>query len=291
MWRTITGYRDAGGASARGEEESTIEMSADNVTVLIKGAGEMASGIAHRLRRCHFTVCMTEISKPRAVRRGVSFSEAVYEGEKTVEGITAKLVSSHQEILTAWDDEKIPIIVDEETKIKDLLKADVLVDAIVAKRNLGTKITDALLVIALGPGFYAGRDVHLVVETNRGHNLGRIITKGEAEQDTGIPGIIAGFSRERILRAPANGQLTTPRDIADYSKSGEIVATVNGFPVRAEINGVIRGLLRSGSEVLNGMKIGDIDPRGVKEYCYTISDKARAVGGALLEGILSYFSA
>ncbi len=265
-------------------------MAIHNLTVLIKGGGEMASGIAHRLWRCQFKVCMTEISKPRAVRRGVAFSEAVYGGEKTVEGITAKLVSSHQGILMAWNEEKIPIIVDPETRIKDLLKPHVFVDAIVAKRNLGTRIADAPLVIALGPGFYAGRDVHLVVETNRGHNLGRVISGGEAEKDTGIPGIIAGFSHERVLRAPTDGQLTTTRDIGDHIESGDTIAMVDGFPVRCELKGIIRGLLRSNSEVWNGMKIGDIDPRGIREYCYTISDKARAVGGGVLEGILSHFN-
>lgn len=264
-------------------------MLIDDLTVLIKGGGEMASGIAHRLNRCHFKVCMTEISKPRAVRRGVSFSEAVYEGEKTVEGLTAKIVSSYEEIPRAWNDDKIPIIVDSETKIKEFLKPDVLVDAIVAKKNLGTKRTDAPLVIALGPGFYAGRDVHLVVETNRGHNLGRVISEGDAEKNTGIPGVIAGFSVERVLRAPTDGQLSTANGIGDSVEPGEILALIDGFPVEAKIKGVIRGFLRSGSEVWNGMKIGDIDPRGIKEYCYTISDKARAVAGGLLEGILSYF--
>ncbi len=265
-------------------------MSIDGLTVLIKGGGEMASGIAHRLVMCHFKVCMTEIAQPRAVRRGVSFSEAIYEGEKTVEGITAKYVSSYEEVLRAWDNDKIPVIVDPEAVIREFLKPDVLVDSIVAKKNLGTKITDAPLVIALGPGFYAGRDAHLVVETNRGHNLGRVISDGEAEKDTGIPGIVAGFSTERVLRAPTDGQLTTSRGIGDYIESGDIIAMVNDFPVRAEIKGIIRGLLRNNSEVWNGMKIGDIDPRGIKQYCYTISDKARAVGGALLEGMLSRFN-
>ncbi len=250
----------------------------------------MASGIAYRLTKCHFRVCMTEISQPRAVRRGVSFSEAIYEGEKTVEGITATHVSSYEEVPWAWDNDKIPIIVDAGAVIKEFLKPDVLVDATVAKKNLGTKITDAPLVIALGPGFYAGRDVHLVVETNRGHNLGRVVSDGEAEKDTGIPGIIAGFSTERVLRAPTDGQLTTSKDIGDYIESGDIIAMVNDFPVRAEIKGIIRGLLRNNSEAWNGMKIGDIDPRAIKEYCYTISDKARAIGGALLEGVLSHFN-
>lgn len=262
----------------------------DHLTVLIKGGGEMASGIAHRLAKCHFRVCMTEISQPRAVRRGVSFSEAIYEGEKTVEGITAKHVSSYEEAPRAWDNDKTPIIVDAGALIKEFLKPDVLVDAIVAKKNLGTKITDAPLVIALGPGFYAGRDVHLVVETNRGHNLGRVISEGEAEKNTGIPGVIAGFSTERLLRAPTDGQLWTAKEVGDYIKPGETIALIDGLPVKAKIKGVIRGLLRSGSEVCSGMKIGDIDPRGIKEYCYTISDKARAVAGGLLEGILSYFN-
>jgi xanthine dehydrogenase accessory factor len=166
----------------------------------------------------------------------------------------------------------------------------VLVDATVAKKNLGTKITDAPLVIGLGPGFYGGRDVHLVVETNRGHNLGKLIFEGEAEENTGIPGIIAGFSTQRVLRAPTDGQLSTSKDIGDYIESDEVVALVDGLPVKTKIDGIIRGLLRSRSEVWNGMKIGDIDPRGIKEYCYTISDKARAVAGALLEGIVSHFN-
>lgn len=266
-------------------------MLIDGLTVLIKGGGEMASGIAHRLAKCHFKLCMTEISEPRAIRRGVSFSEAIYEGEKTVEGLTVKLVSSHEGFPRVWgSDDKIPIIVDPETKIKEFLKPDVLVDATVAKRNLGTKITDAPLVMALGPGFYAGTDVHLVVETNRGHNLGRVISEGEAEKNTGIPGVIAGFSTERVLRAPTDGQLWTAKEVGDYIKPGETIALIDGLPVKAKIKGVIRGLLRSGSEVCSGMKIGDIDPRGIKEYCYTISDKARAVAGGLLEGILSYFN-
>ena len=265
-------------------------MSIENFTVLIKGGGEMASGIAHRLSRCHFRVCMTEISKPRAVRREVSYSEAVYEGKKAVEGITVRLVDSYDQIPEVWDSGQIPIIVDPDTKIKEFLKPDILVDATVAKKNLGTKITDASLVIALGPGFYAGRDVHLVVETNRGHNLGMVILEGEAEKNTGVPGEIAGFSVERVLRAPRDGRLSTLKDIGDYVEAGDTVAFVDDFYVKAEIKGVIRGLLRSGAEVYKGMKTGDIDPRGIKEYCYTISDKARAVGGGVLEGTLSHFN-
>jgi xanthine dehydrogenase accessory factor len=233
---------------------------------------------------------MTEISKPRAVRREVSFCEAIYTGEKTVEGLTAKLVDTYVEIVKVWNNDKIPIIVDPETKIKEFLKPDILVDATVAKKNLGTKITDATLVIALGPGFYAGRDVHIVVETNRGHNLGMVILEGEAEKDTSVPGVIAGFSVERVLRAPRDGSLLTLKGIGDFVEAGEAVALVEDLPIKAQIRGVIRGLLRSGSEVWKGMKTGDIDPRMIKEYCYTISDKARAIGGGVLEGILSHFN-
>jgi len=262
-------------------------MSIKNIIVLIKGGGEMASGVAHRLSRCHFRVCMTEIPKPQAVRREVSFCEAVYEGEKTVEGITAKLVDTHDDITKAWNNNNIPIIVDPETKIKESLKPDVMVDARMAKKNLGTKITDAPLVIALGPGFYAGKHAHLVVETNRGHNLGKIIEEGEAEKNTGIPTVIAGFSVERVLRAPGNGILSNLMEIGASVEAEDVVASVNDCSIKAKIKGIIRGLLRDGAEVWKGMKIGDVDPRGIKEYCYTISDKASAIGGGVLEGILS----
>jgi len=265
-------------------------MSIENITVLIKGGGEMASGVAHRLSRCHFRICMTEIPKPQAVRREVSFCEAAYEGEKTVEGITAKLANSYDEVITVWDNGHIPIMIDATATIKEILKPDVMVDAIMAKKNLGTKITDAPLVIALGPGFYAGKDAHLVVETKRGHNLGKIIKEGEAKKDTGIPGLIAGFSVERVLRAPENGMLSNVMEIGASVKAGDIVASVNDFPITTQINGIIRGLLRDGADVWKGMKIGDVDPRGIKEYCYTISDKASAIGGGVLEGILSHLN-
>jgi len=265
-------------------------MSIENLTVLIKGGCEIASGIAHQLTKSHFNVCLTEISKPLSVRREVSFCEAIHTGEKTIEGITAKLVETYEEIPRAWNNNKIPIIIDPETRIREFLKPAILVDAIMAKKNLGTKITDAPLVIALGPGFYAGKDAHLVVETKRGHNLGKVIVDGEAEKNTGIPTVISGFSFERVLRAPRAGRLSTLKDIGDYVKMGEVLAIVDDSPVKAEINGIIRGLLRSGSKVSKGMKTGDIDPRGIKEYCYTISDKARAIAGGVLEGILSHFN-
>jgi xanthine dehydrogenase accessory factor len=265
-------------------------MARDNPTVLIKGGGEIASGVAHRLFRCNFRVCMTEIARPTTVRREVSFSEAIFEGKKTVEGLTAKLVDSYHQIPELWDLGMMPIVIDPEANVRDYIKPAILVDAIMAKRNLGTRITDALLVMGLGPGFRAGKDVHLVVETNRGHNLGRVISEGEAQENTGVPGNIAGYSIERVLRATKDGTLTTLRNIGDYVDSGGTVALVDDSPIRTEIQGVIRGLLRNGSQVFRGMKAGDIDPRGIREYCCTISDKARAIGGGVLEGILTQFN-
>ena len=265
-------------------------MMEQDVVVLVKGAGEIASGISHRLTRCRFKVCMTEIPEPQAVRREVSFCEAIYDGEKTVEGLTATVVSSYEEIAEAWSKNYIPIIIDPEATIKDLLNPAVLVDAILAKKNLGTSITDAQLVIGVGPGFCAGKDVHLVVETNRGHNLGRVISQGEAEENTGVPGVIAGFSIERVFRAPRDGTLHAIKHIGDMVEVGDGIGSVEGIPIQAGIKGVIRGLLRDGTTVWKGMKAGDIDPREVKEHCYTISDKARAVGGGVLEAILSHLN-
>ena len=265
-------------------------MAMEHIRVLIRGGGDIASGVAHRLNRCHFKVCMTEVAHPLAVRRKASFSEAVFEGEKTLEGVTARLIESYDHIPELWNAGILPIIVDAKAAVKDYLKPSVLIDAIMAKRNVGTKITDAPLVIGLGPGFRAGRDVHLVVETKRGHDLGRVLSKGEAEGNTGIPGEIAGFSVERVLRASKAGKLKTLKGIGDYVDAGDIVALVDDVPIKAQIKGVIRGLLRDGSEVHEGMKTGDVDPRGIREFCYSISDKTRAIGGGVLEGILSHLN-
>ncbi|MBW2031924.1 MAG: EF2563 family selenium-dependent molybdenum hydroxylase system protein [Deltaproteobacteria bacterium] len=262
----------------------------NGLVILIRGAGELASGVAHRLYSCHFRLCLTEIDQPQAVRRMVSFCEAVYDGEKEVEGVTAKLVHSPEEITLAWREDKIPLLVDPKAGIRNALKPDVLVDAILAKKNLGTSIKDARLVIGLGPGFTAGKDVHAVIETNRGHNLGRMILSGGAEPNTGIPGEIAGLTAERVFRAPRAGKFLNVKEIGDYVQAGDVVATVQGEPVKALIHGVLRGLLRDGTEVYKGMKAGDVDPRDNKENCYTISDKARAIGGGVLEAILYHFN-
>lgn len=260
------------------------------VVVLIRGGGEMATGVAHRLARAHFKVCITEVPQPLAVRRAVSFCEAVYEGIHQVEGLTARRVDHLDEIYQAWREETIPVLVDPEAKIKEQLRPAVLVDAILAKRNLGTEINHASLVIGLGPGFVAGKDAHMVIETNRGHDLGRVLVEGKAEADTGIPAPVQGYSRERVLHAQVPGVCTHSKQIGDPVRSGEVVATVDGHPVKAEIDGVVRGLIRPGIWVAQGTKIGDVDPQGVRGRCYTISDKARAIGGGVLEGILIFFN-
>ena len=204
-----------------------------------------------------------------------------------MEGVTALRIAKPSEIFSVWEEEKIPLLVDPENKTKDFLNPHVLIDAILAKRNIGTKITDAPLVVGLGPGFKAAKDVHVVIETNRGHNLGRLIFEGEAEPNTGVPGIIAGYGLERVIRAPRDGKFKLLKDIGDMVSEGETVAQVEGEPIRANISGVIRGLLRDGTEVTKGLKVGDIDPRGERNYCTTISEKARALGGSVLEAILS----
>ena len=268
-----------------------LKKSVGELIVLIRGAGEMASGVAHRLHQSHFKICMTEISHPLAVRREVTFSEAIYEGEKEVEGVRAKLISKLEEIESAWNGGEIPILVDPDgKKTRKFLKPDVVIDAIMAKKNLGTQISDAPLVIGLGPGFTAGKDVHIVLETNRGHNLGKIIVNGSAEPDTGIPGEIGGYTIERLLRTMKKGIFHPQKSIGERVNKGTVVAVVDDFPVITKISGVVRGLLREGVEVKKGMKVGDVDPRGKKESCFTISDKARAIGGGALEAILYQFN-
>ena len=263
----------------------------DELTVLIRGAGEMASGVAHRLHRSHFKICMLEIPSPLAVRREVSFCEAVYEDEKEIEGVRAKLISTPKEIPSIWKEGKIPLLVDPDGKeTRRFLAFDVLVDAIIAKKNLGTQTKDAPLVIGLGPGFTAGKDVHIVIETNRGHHLGKMILNGSAEADTGIPGEIGGFTVERVLRTMKKGILHPHKSIGDRVNKGSVVAVADDFPVIAQVSGVVRGLLRDGAGVKKGMKVGDIDPRGKREHCFTISEKARGIGGGVLEAILYWFN-
>ncbi len=268
-----------------------FEKKIEDLVILIRGAGEMASGVAHRLYQSHFKICMLEISQPLAVRREVSFCEAIYDGEKEVEGVRAKFISKLEQIQSIWKAEKIPLLTDPDLKkTKHFLKPAVLIDAIMAKKNLGTQINDAPLVIGLGPGFTAGKDVHIVIETNRGHHLGKVIRNGTAEPDTGIPGEIGGYTVQRVLRTMKKGTFHPYKEIGDRINKGSVVAVVDDFPVIAEISGVVRGLLREGVEVKKGLKVGDIDPRGKRELCFTISDKARSIGGGVLEAILYWFN-
>jgi xanthine dehydrogenase accessory factor len=233
---------------------------------------------------------MTETEKPEAVRRHVSFCEAVYDGVKTVEGKTARLVKSPGEVFECWGRGELALIIDPQALVRETVKPDVVIDAIIAKRNTGTALTDAPLVIGLGIGFEAGKDTHVVIETNRGHNLGRVIVKGIAEADTGHPGIIAGYGKERVFRAPKEGTFKAVKAIGDMVKAGEVVAYVRGEALKVEIPGIIRGLLRDGTPVTKGMKAGDVDPRGNPEYVDTVSDKGRAIAGGVLEAILAYYN-
>lgn len=258
-----------------------------NLVICIKGAGEMASGIAVRLKRSGFTkILLMDVEQPMAVRRSVSFCEAVYEQMVVVEGVEAVLVKDDMEIAAAWDKGQLSVRVDPGWHCMSRLQPDVVVDAILAKKNLGTMITEAPLVIGLGPGFTASKDVHRIIETMRGHDLGRVIEEGSAMANTGIPGEIGGYTAKRVLRAPASGIFHPTRKIKDQVVTGDILGTVADQKVVAEIDGVVRGLIRANTRVLEKVKIGDIDPRGKVENCSTISEKCRAIGGGVLEAIL-----
>lgn len=258
--------------------------------ILIKGAGDLATGVAHRLHRAGFRPVLTELAQPLTVRRKVSFSEAVYEGRIEVEGVTAALAAGVDEARAMLNRGLVPVIVDPGGDVLRLLSPLVLIEATLAKRNTGVALSDAGWVIALGPGYTAGRDAHAVVETQRGHDLGRVILSGMAAPDTGEPEAVRGYTHERVLRAPAGGVFTPVAAIGDAVAAGQVVGHIGAVPVAAAIGGVVRGLLHGGLTVTPGLKIGDVDPRGRREYCFTIGDKARAVGGGALE-VLLYFLA
>lgn len=254
--------------------------------VLIKGAGDLATGIAAKLHRSGFSILMTEIGVPTTVRRTVAFSRAVYEGEAVVEGLKAVLCSELSGVIQAQSEDFIAVMVDETCSVMDAYQPDIVVDAILAKENLGTKITDAPIVIGVGPGFTAGVDCHCVVETKRGHDLGRCIWKGAAIPNTGVPGMIGGYAKERLIRATARGEFKGVSRIGDLVEKNQLVGYAGNVPIYAEVGGVVRGILQNGVFVVEGMKSGDVDPRGVVEHCFTISDKASAIGGGVLEAIL-----
>lgn len=254
--------------------------------ILIKGAGDIATGIAVRLKNAGMQVVMTEIAIPTTVRRSVAFSRAVYEGSAVVENITAKLVLDFAQIPAVLQQDKIPVLIDPRCEVLKSIHFDAVVDSILAKKNLSTDPTQAPVVIGVGPGFSVPQDCHCVIETQRGHDLGRCIYQGCAAKNTGIPGEIGGYTVERLLRAPCDGIFHPILAIGDAVKAGQTVALVDDQPVTAQIDGIVRGLLQDNVPVKAGMKSGDIDPRGCYEHCFTVSDKARAVGGGVLEAIL-----
>ena len=256
--------------------------------VLIRGAGDLASGIALRLRHAKFDIVMTDLPKPTAIRRTVCFSQAILFGKMQVEDVTAEYAESVDAVAGILKRGNVAVLADPQAKSIEVLKPDVVVDAILAKRNLGTKITDAPCVIGVGPGFTAQVDCHACVETMRGHTLGRMITEGSPIPNTNIPGLIGGFAGERVLRAPKDGIFRQILQIGDMVKAGDVAATVDGEPMRCTIDGVLRGILADGTPVFKGMKSGDVDPRGEKSYCDLVSDKALSISGGVLEAILHF---
>lgn len=267
-----------------------LHSSLTDLRILVRGAGEMASGIAYRLFRSHLKVALTEIAQPLAVRRKVSFCEAVWDGAAQVEGVRSRRVESAGQFDAVLAAGEIPVLVDPGLACREAWRPHALLDAAVAKRNLGTHRDMAELVVGFGPGFTAGVDVDLVVETNRGHDLGRLLFEGGAEPNTGVPGSTLGYAGERVLRCPRDGTFEALAEIGDRVEAGQAVGRVAGVEVRAEIPGVLRGLLRPGLAVTKGLKAGDVDPRGVREHCFTISEKARALGGSALEAVLGHFN-
>ena len=309
--------------------QSNNQIIKKNLLIICRGAGDLATGIIHRLHRAGHRVIALETDYPAAIRRQVSFCEAVYDGSAAVEGVTARLVPALADAETdtetysgindtpaahiaseKWDSAaieavleagEVPLLIDPKGESIALLKPDVVVDAIIAKKNLGTTINMASLVIGVGPGFTAGQDVHLVIESMRGHNLARIITDGMAQPNTGVPGNIAGFTSERVIHAPAAGYIHDVRKIGDIVQKGDEIARIypnkesydnalsEYVPVNATITGIIRGLIREGYYFREGFKIADIDPRESElTNCFTISDKARSIAGSVLEAISAF---
>jgi xanthine dehydrogenase accessory factor len=309
--------------------QSNNQIIKKNLLIICRGAGDLATGIIHRLHRAGHRVIALETDYPAAIRRQVSFCEAVYDGSAVVEGVTARLVPALSDAETdtetysgendtpaahivseKWDSSaieavleagEVPLLIDQKGESIALLKPDVVVDAIIAKKNLGTTIDMAPLVIGVGPGFTAGQDVHLVIESMRGHNLARIITDGMAQPNTGVPGNIAGFTSERVIHAPAAGYIHDVRKIGDIVQKGDEIARIypdkesydnalsEYVPVNATITGIIRGLIREGYYFRKGFKIADIDPRESEiTNCFTISDKARSIAGSVLEAVSAF---
>lgn len=262
--------------------------------VIVRGAGDLATGTIVRLVNSGFRVLLTECAQPSAIRRRAALSEAVYDGVTTVEGVTCRKIDALDQMEAVWQSGEVPLIVDETGDCIRKLNPTIVVDAILAKRNLGTTQDLACITVALGPGFTAGKDVDAVIETMRGHSLGRILYTGAAIPNTGVPGLIDGYAKERVIHAPADGALTLVTDaqgqtvdIGSVVHKDDVIAMVGETPVYATLDGVLRGLIRPGYAVTKGLKIADIDPRmEQKDNCDTISDKARNIAGGVLEAIL-----
>ena len=260
-------------------------------TIIVRGGGDLATGTIYKLYQCGFPVLILETENPSAIRRNVAFSEAVYQGSQTVEGVTCLLANSPDQARSYLEAGMLTMLIDPDGSCIDGFRPLAVVDAILAKKNLGTHRGMAPITVALGPGFTAGVDVDAVVETKRGHNLGKVLYSGTAAPNTGVPGIIGGYGKERVIHSPAAGILRNVAKITDTVEEGQTIAVVETqtgeVPVQATLTGLLRGLIRDGYPVTKGFKIADIDPR-TEEYdnCFTISDKARCIAGGVLEAIL-----
>ena len=260
--------------------------------VLIRGGGDLASGVAMRLHRVGLRVVITELEQPLVIRRSVSFAQAVFSGVSQVEGITARKVDSFDSMQTTWMNGEIPVLVDPDCMILDRLNESelpftTLIDARMKKNSPTMLIGSAPFMVGLGPGFVAGVNCDAVIETNRGHYLGRVLWRGSAQPNTGLPGGFNDKYKDRVLYSPAEGIFKSEKEICDRVRPGELVGVVDGNQIRAPFKGIIRGLLHSGLKVTEGFKIGDIDPRAEPEYCQHVSDKALAIGGGVLEAIFA----
>lgn len=259
--------------------------------IIVRGGGDLASGTVYKLKKCGFPVLILEVPNPSAIRRNVAFCEAVWQGTQTVEDMTCHLARSPEQARQLLEEGKLTVLVDPAGESIPQLQPLAVVDAILAKKNLGTHRAMAPITVALGPGFTAGADVDAVIETRRGHDLGRVLWEGSAAPNTGIPGLIGGYGRERVIHAPAGGILRNVKRITDTVAKGQIIAFVETdsgtVPVEATLDGILRGLIRDGYPVKTGFKIADIDPRaGEYGNCFTVSDKARCIAGGVLEAIL-----